>query len=115
MKGRLLRAIDVGPETRQVLARKRDRFDGPHSLTLGDELVRCQVPERAMWASLIVVDAPGFDLRFRIFDRRELVDVQTLVSEPSVKRFDEGIFHGFARANEIQLHAALIGPVFERA
>ena len=107
--------FDVGPETRQVLARKRDRFDGPYSLTLGDELVRCQVPERAVWASLIVVDAPGFDLRFRILDRRELMDVQALVSEPSVKRFDEGIFHGFARANEIQLHPTLIGPVFERA
>ena len=50
-----------------------------------------------MWASLIVVDAPRFDLRFRILDRRELMDVQALVSEPSVKRFDEGIFHGFAR------------------
>jgi len=54
---RLAFGADVGPETRQVLARKRDRFDGPHSLTLGDELVRCQVPERAMWASLSVVDA----------------------------------------------------------
>ena len=106
---------DVGPETRQVLARKRDRFDGPCSLALGDELVRCQVPERAAWASLIVVDAPRFDLRFRIFDLRELMDVQALVSEPSVKRFDEGIFHGFARTNEIQLHPSLMGPVFERA
>jgi len=62
---------------------------------LGDKLVRCQVPERAVWASLIVVDAQGFDLRFRILDRRELMDVQALVSEPSVKRFDEAIFHGF--------------------
>ena len=47
--------------------------------------------ERAVRSALIVVDAPGFDLRFRIFDRRELMDVQALVSEPSVKRFDEGI------------------------
>jgi hypothetical protein len=43
------------------------------------------------------------------------MDVQALVSEPSVKRFDEGIFHGFARPNEIQLHPTLIGPGFERA
>ena len=67
--GRASTQCDVGPETLQVLARKRGRFDGRYSLTLGDELVRCQVPERAVWATLIVVDAPRFDLRFRILDR----------------------------------------------
>ncbi len=51
----------------------------------------------------------------RIRDRRELVDVQTLIAQPPVKRLDEGVFHGFPGPNEIQLHAALIGPVFERA
>jgi hypothetical protein len=70
--------------------------------------------ERAVRAALIVVDAPGFDLRLRIGDRRELVHVQALIAEPSVERLDEGVFHWFAWSNEIALHAALIGPVLER-
>ena len=46
---------DVGSVLRQFLARKSDFFDGPHSLTLGDKLVRCQVPERAVWPARIVL------------------------------------------------------------
>src|SRR5262245_41023204 len=38
----------IGPVLGQSLARKSDLFDGPHSLTLGDKLVRCQVADRAM-------------------------------------------------------------------
>ena len=67
-----------------------------------------------MWSALIVIDAPGFDLGLRVLDRREWVDVETLVSEPSVKRLDEGIFHGSPRPNEIELHATAIRPIFER-
>src|SRR5687767_7170720 len=69
--------------------------------------------ERTVRAALIVIDSPGFDLRLRICDRRELVDVQTLVTEPPVERLDEGVFHGLSGANEVELHAALIRPVLE--
>ena len=41
--------------------------------------------------------------------------VQALVAQAPVEGLDEGVFHGFARPNEVELHAALIGPVFERA
>ena len=47
-----------------------------------------------MRPALIVIDAPGFDLGFRVLDRREPVDDQTLVTEPPVERLDEGVFHG---------------------
>ena len=57
-----------------------------------------------MWSARIVVDAPRFDLLLRVGQRRELVDVQTLIAQPAVKGFDEGVFHGFARANEVELH-----------
>jgi len=43
------------------------------------------------------------------------VHVQTLVPQASVKRFNEGIFHGFTRSNEVELHAPTIGPIFERS
>ena len=39
--------------------------------------------------------------------------VQTLVAKSPIKRFNEGIFHGFAWANEVKLHATAIGPVFQ--
>jgi len=61
-----------------------------------------------MVSALIVIDAPRFDLRLGVVDRCELVDIQTLITQSTVKRFDERIFHGFAGSNEIQLHAALI-------
>jgi hypothetical protein len=56
---------DVGPETRQVLVRKRDRFDGPCSLTLGDELVRCQVPERRSGRATSIARNRAFELHVR--------------------------------------------------
>ena len=46
---------------RDRLQLERRVFDGPILLTLPDELVRCQMAERAMWSALIVIDAPRFD------------------------------------------------------
>ena len=40
--------------------------------------------------------------------------VQTFVAQATVKGFNEGILHGFARANKVELHAPPIGPIFER-
>ena len=51
---------------RDRLQLERRTFKGPILLTLPDELVRCQVSERAVWAALIVVDAPRLDDRFRL-------------------------------------------------
>jgi hypothetical protein len=48
-----------------------------------------------------------------IVERRELVHVQALVPQTSIKRFKKGVFHGFARSNEVQLNIAPIGPIFE--
>ena len=44
-----------------------------------------------------------------------MLDVQTLVPHASVKGFNEGIFHGFSRSNEIELYAPSIRPIFERS
>ena len=41
--------------------------------------------------------------------------VQTLVPQATVKRFNEGIFHGFTRPNEVELDAPPIGPIFQRS
>ena len=68
------------PNRDQSTLEKRG-FSGRLILTRSGVLVRCQVAERAVRSALIVVDAPRFDLCFGILDRRELVDVQTFVSE----------------------------------
>lgn len=44
---------------------------------------------------------------------RQLVHVQALVPQAPVKRFNENIFHGFARSNEVEPHAPPIGPIFQ--
>jgi hypothetical protein len=46
-------------------------------------------------SALIVIDAQRFDLRLRIGERRELMDVHTLIAQPALKRFDERVFHRF--------------------
>ncbi len=57
-----LRPSDVGPILRRFLTRADDCFDDRLALTLCDELVRGQVPERAVRMALIVVHAPRFDI-----------------------------------------------------
>ena len=93
------READVGPLLRQLLTRAEDLFGGPFVLALADELARRQVPEGAVWVVHTIVEPPAFEDRLRLGERGELVDVQTLIAETPVKRFNEGIFHGFARPN----------------
>ena len=68
-----------------------------------------------MRAALIIVEPPDFNEVLGLGERAELVHVQTLVSQSSVKRFNEGVLHRFARPNEVELHASAIGPIFERS
>ena len=35
----------------------------------------------------IVIDSPAFDLLTRILERDELIDVETLIAQPSIERF----------------------------
>ena len=62
-----------------------------------------------MGAVLIIVQPPLFDEGSGFIERPELVDIQTLVSQPPVKRFNEGVFDGFTGPNEIELDLRPIG------
>jgi hypothetical protein len=42
------------------------------------------------------------------------VHVLTLVPQAPIKRFNEGNFHKFPWANEVELHPSTIGPIFQR-
>jgi hypothetical protein len=68
-----------------------------------------------MRTMLIIVQPPRFDNRSGFIKRPELVDVQALISQPSIKGFNEGVFDWFAWANEIQFDAVPIRPVFQCA
>lgn len=59
---------------------------------------------------MVVVDPPVLDLVSSVLKRQEPVDVQALVPERAVKRFDEGIVSGSARPGEIHGDAVLVGP-----
>ena len=105
---------DLGPVMRQFLTRTHRFFGGPDHLTLSNKLIRRQVAERAVRAALIIVEPPGFNDVLGLGERAELVHVQTLVSQASVKRFNEGVFHRFAGPNKVELQAPTIRPIFER-
>lgn len=85
------------------------------TVAVPDVLVGREMPQRTVRSALIVIDTPGFDLCFGVLDRQELMDVQALIPQPPVKRFNERVFHGFTWANEIELYTTTISPVFEGA
>ena len=51
-----------------------------------------------MWAKLVVLDPPSFDLIAGIFKAQEPGDVEALISERTVEGFDKRIIRGFAGA-----------------
>jgi hypothetical protein len=81
---------------------------------LFSKLIRRQVTELAVRAALIVVEPPGLDNVLNLGHRGELVYVQTLIAQSAVKGFNQGILHGFAWSNEVELHASAKRPIFER-
>ncbi len=66
-------AVDVGPTGRQLSTRVDDFFGDLVGLTLNNDLVRGQVPERPAEPVLIVVHPPGFDDGLRVGNRHELM------------------------------------------
>ena len=67
-----------------------------------------------MWTLFIVVDAPRFDKGLRVVERLKLMHVQTCIAPSRIEGFDMPIVGGFARSREIQLHAMVERPRFER-
>src|SRR5215510_8505760 len=48
-----------------------------------------------------------------MLERRELGGVQALIAQSPVERLDQRVFDRLPRANEIELHAVLPGPLVE--
>ena len=75
-------AVDVGPIYRQLSTRVGDFFGDLVGLTLNNELVRGQVPERPVEPALIVVHPPGFDDGLCVGNRHELMHVRLRFRHP---------------------------------
>jgi hypothetical protein len=69
-------AADVGHTFRQLSTRVDDFFGDLVGLTLNNELVRGQVPERPVEPALIVVHPPGFDDGLCAGNRHDLMHVR---------------------------------------
>src|SRR5512137_2990385 len=63
----------------------------------------------------IVFDSPPFDFASRVVKRDEDMLVQALLAQPAVEALDEGVLDRLARLDELQLNAALVGPLIEYA
>lgn len=107
--------LDVGPFPRQVLTGADDCFGSPNDLTLLSELLRCQVPEGAVRAAVIIIVPPRFDDRLSIGERDELMNVQAFIAEAAVERLDDDILHGFPGPNEVELHTSAVRPILQCA
>src|SRR5690606_8594627 len=77
------------------------------------ELSRRSVAERLVRPDVVVIAAPRFDRAPCVAEAPEPMLAQALVPEAPVEAFDERILDWFARLDEVQLDAFLVGPGVE--
>ena len=68
-----------------------------------------------MRAFCVVIDPPAFDDLARLTDAGEPVLVQAFIPETAIETLDVRILGRFARIDEIQLDAVIIGPSIQRS
>ncbi len=66
-----------------------------------------------MGPTVIVSHPPRFDDRLRVTERGELMHVQTFIAQAPIKRFNEGILHGFTGPNKVELYALRISLILQ--
>lgn len=82
-------------------------------LTSSGVLTRRQSTECAVRALVIVIVPPLTDHGLGVCQRHEGVDVETLVPKPAVEALDQGVLDGLSGPDEVDLYAALVGPLVE--
>ena len=56
-----------------------------------------------MWSHMVVVLSPMLDRRSSIFQAREPVQIQAVLSELPIEALNESVLSGFAWLDELQL------------
>ena len=67
-----------------------------------------------MWPMLVVVSAPSGNQDTSLRQARKPMVIQALIPKPAVEALDEGILRRFARLDQLELHAVLVGPLVQR-
>lgn len=67
-----------------------------------------------MWPMPIVVDPPSFDFGPHIFDRHELINVQTFITQAAIERLYVVVIHRLSRSRQVELDATLPNSFFQR-
>ena len=80
---------------------------------LGREFCRGLIVQCAVRSMLIVVPAPGGDQDTSLRQARKPMVIQALVPEAPVEALDERVLRGFARLDQFELHAMLVGPLVQ--
>lgn len=62
---------------------------------------------------MVVIVLPSFHFLSRIVQSNELVDVEKLIPQPSVERFDQPIVSGFSGPRVVELDASPVGPLVQ--
>ena len=74
---------------------------------------REQVAQRTVGSLRIVIASPGFHPLRRALQGQEPVLVQTLLTEPSSERLDEGVVRRFPGPDEVQLDSVQVRPLVQ--
>ncbi len=69
-----------------------------------------QSVERGVWSGEVIVDPPGLDDLSGFGQPVEQVLIETLVAQPAIEAFDEGVLGGFARRDVMPFDAPVMGP-----
>lgn len=69
--------------------------------------------KRAVRTAVIVVVLPSRQRRSSMLERRKLGDVQALVAQPPVERFDQSVLDGLAGADEVELYPVAPCPLIQ--
>jgi len=72
------------------------------------------VAQSSVRTTLVIVLAPSFDLALGVVKGKEPIGIQTLVAEPSVEGFNQGIVGWFSRTAEVKRDLMQVGPLVER-
>lgn len=66
-----------------------------------------------MWAMVMAVISPSLQYPSHVIEGGKLMDVQQLMAELAVERFDEAVLDRLAWPEEVELHAAQVAPLVE--
>src|SRR5215469_17585839 len=98
-----------GAGRRSVRRPSRAQTGRARLFPLANELLGRTIAERAVRAHTVVILSPALELLPDVGQVEEGFDVEALIPQSAVKRFDVAVIDRLAR-DELQAHTVLVGP-----